>query len=350
MPAQISTILNYENWPEIDKRKWEWRFAQRDRFDDLSIEWSPKTLDLRRRCNSVWLGFLLFTDPAKLSVTPPDRVTADSISVFIAYLRQSCRTPTIYNYVSGLCQVLIKMYPNYDWSWLQIVCSNLKEQWVRKQKPEVLSPALFKCGLRLMETAEYRRQRYGTYDSSLIRRFRDGAMIATLVEAPMRLGPFLQMRLSELVRSNDTLIIHIPAERTKTNYGQDYPLSAALSDYLETYIQEVRPLYVASGSTDILWISDHGPLRYSTVWAIFYKRTRYSLGFPVNPHQFRHASATYLSRTDPENALAARDLLGHADFDMTSDYIQGAQTLGAALGAAEILEKRKQRLFDQSNP
>jgi integrase len=71
------------------------------------------------------------------------------------------------------------------------------------------------------------------------------------------------------------------------------------------------------------------------IYAAVRKRTKRAFGFGVNLHRFRHAAASFWSIHDPANVRGAKDLLGHASFGMTENYIMAQSRLaGRALAHA----------------
>ena len=68
------------------------------------------------------------------------------------------------------------------------------------------------------------------------------------------------------------------------------------------------------------------------------RRTRDALGFPVNPHRFRRAAATFWSSRDPANVRGVKDLLGHMSFDTTEKHYIMAQSRVAGHALARAIE------------
>jgi hypothetical protein len=61
-------------------------------------------------------------------------------------------------------------------------------------------------------------------------------------------------------------------------------------------------------------------------------------GHPIHPHQFRDIAATTLALDRPDQALLARDLLGHSDFRMTEKHDLHTQTAVAGRSNANTIE------------
>ena len=70
------------------------------------------------------------------------------------------------------------------------------------------------------------------------------------------------------------------------------------------------------------------------------KRTEEALGYPVNPHQFRHCAATTIAERTPEAVLSATRILGHSDPKMTQRYshLSSSVLQDAANGVSKYLD------------
>ena len=77
------------------------------------------------------------------------------------------------------------------------------------------------------------------------------------------------------------------------------------------------------------------------IYAAVQRRTREALGFPVNPHRFRHAAATLWSIRDPVNVRGVKDLLGHASFGTTEKYYIMAQSRIAGRALARAIGSKR---------
>jgi integrase len=174
--------------------------------------------------------------------------------------------------------------------------------------------------------------------------YRDGLMIALLALIPLRRRTLAALRIGKrLVKSGDLWALDIPAVDMKTKRALDYPISAELSGRIDLYLNQFRCRIPGAGTHDFLWASRQSrPIVDTSINAIVGRRTRDALGFPVNPHRFRHAAATFWSSRDPANVRGVKDLLGHASFRTTESFYIMAQSrvAGRALARA-IGAKRK---------
>jgi hypothetical protein len=78
-----------------------------------------------------------------------------------------------------------------------------------------------------------------------------------------------------------------------------------------------------------LWPSLHRYKRQMGASGIYTRITRVTkehLGFPVNPHLFRDAAATFITDVAPERAQLSAGALQHTNLQMTKDhYTRGQQ-------------------------
>jgi integrase len=76
---------------------------------------------------------------------------------------------------------------------------------------------------------------------------------------------------------------------------------------------------------------------------IITRRTREALGFPITPHRFRHAAATFWSVHDAKNVRGAKDLLGHSSFGTTENHYNISQSRLAGRKFAMIVDNAAKR-------
>ena len=208
--------------------------------------------------------------------------------------------------------------------------------------PQALSSDLYAIGLRLMDRALAKASALGRLTKSCAVRYRDGLLIATLAEAPMRRGAFSRLQVGEhVIRVGQRWYLTVPAEFTKTKTAQEYELSDRLSRYMSIYLEQIRCEFPGADRHDSLWPYEGRAMTDKMIRRRTVKWTSRALGFPVSPHRFRNAAATFISIADPENIRVAKDLLGHRSFSMTEKhYIDGAQSRIAGRELAALLAER----------
>jgi integrase len=275
-------------------------------------------------------------------MAPADRVTIPAVEEFVECLRANCRDTTIFHCVARLFYALRVLCPEQDWRWIYRLSRRIAVGAEPIRHPQVLSSDLYRAGLRLMDRAEATAVGFGRLTKSGAVRYRDGMMIAALVEAPMRRRPFSQLRLGDTVlKRHGRWSLYVPENLSKTRMALEYGLSERLCRYMEFYLQQIRPAFPGADSHDFLWPHEGRPMGDKMIRRRIIKRTTEALGFPISPHRFRNAAATFVSIADPENIRMTKDLLGHTSFAMTEEhYINSAQSRIAGRELARLLDNK----------
>ncbi len=345
MTSHLNHGLPLAEWPSKDRELWDRVVGGRDLFDEgPAADWSETTRQSLRYAYSLWLGMLSVLDPQSLDLEPAERVTQEAVKEYVESLRINCRDTTIVHCIARLHYVLRAICPEYDWDWIYRLSRRIAAGAEPMQHPQVLSSDLYRVGLRLMDRAQTTAAAQGRMAKSSAIRFRDGLLIAALVEAPMRRRPFSQLRLREtVVKRNGRWILRVPASLSKTKEAQDYGLSERLTAYMDYFLERIRPAFPGAETHDFLWPYEGRPMGDKMIMRRIIKRTTESLGFPVPPHRFRNAAASLVSVADPENIRMAKDLLGHKTFAMTEKhYINAAQSRTAGRELARLLQAGKE--------
>lgn len=341
MTKHINVGLPFELWPREDRRLWSEVFTGTDRYADRSTAaLSITTLYGRRAAYRQWLGFLDLVAPELLDLSPAERVTLTTVEDYVGYLRQNCRETTVSIEIQRLFLVMRALYPSTDWKWVNRICRRIAREARPMKHPEVHTPDLYALGLFLMDSAMEKASHQGITKSCAFR-YRDGFLIALLVEAPIRRGALSRLTIdAHLAKVNRRWLVKVPAKFTKTKIPQDFQLSERLTGYLDAYLHEIRPAFPGADGHSGLWPYIDRPMTDRMIWRRVVKRTRAGLGVAVSPHRFRNAAATFLTMQDPANAYAARDLLGHKSLNMTQKhYVDRAQSRLAGRTLAGILRK-----------
>lgn len=345
MTRHINRSLAFPIWPASDRAAWETCFDSVDLFDDAhGVHLSAATKYGRQAAYGKWLGFIDLFDPAALDLAADQRVTTERIQDYVEYLRENCRDTTVADDLSRLYYVMRMLSPDRNFDWLYRLSRRLARQAVPLQHPPVISADLYALGLRLMDKAKAKVVRAARMTRSAAITYRDGLLIATLVEAPLRRRAFSQLRISEhLHRIGDQWLIMTPPELTKTREPAEYLLSKRVSKEMDLYLDRYRLAFPGAAEHDFLWTYLGRPMTDKMIRRRTIRWTRGWAGGPVSPHRFRRAAANFILEADPENIRMAKDLLGHASFAMTEKhYIDQAQTrlAGRALHTilAQVLE------------
>jgi integrase/recombinase XerD len=192
-----------------------------------------------------------------------------------------------------------------------------------------ISQRLYALGIELMDRAVVSTADAVDVSKSDAFDYRDGLMLALLALVPLRRRTLAALRIGQqLVKSGDLWALDIPAQDIKTR--------RALSRRIDLYLAKFRRRIPGAAQHDGLWPSNQGRLMDDgTIYDTVRRRTFVAFGFPINLHRFRTAAGTFWSVHDPANVRGAKDLLGHASFDMTENYIMAQSRLaGHALARA----------------
>jgi integrase len=347
MQGASNLYLPYAAWPEDDRTRWEAAFqAGIDRFDECgpAAHLAEPTRLTLLYAYARFLAFLSAHDASLLARTPAERLDHKIIEAYVRWQPVSSGDATILFYLRKLRLTLRYICPREDWSWLMAITNRIAARV--KQKPEkhhlVTSETLYALGIKLMDRAVTNAAKKMSMAHALD--FRDGLIIALLALMPLRRRTLAALRIGKhLVQSGERWALDIPAEDIKTKRPLEYPISADLSGRIDLYLNQFRCQIRGAGAHDYLWASSRGqPMHGRGLYSVIRRRTREVLGFPVNPHRFRRAAATFWSSRDPVNVRGAKDLLGHATFSTTEKHYIMAQSRIAGHALARAIEgKRK---------
>jgi integrase/recombinase XerD len=330
-------VLLISDWPVIDHSIW---LARGQGSDLLSAkrpcsDWSAASWRLVEGAYGRWLSFLARRQELNPSTSPGDRVTPSLIQSYVLDARTTNRPTSVEMHVSGLLRALSVLEPERDWSWLRGIAANLSRiaqsngPMARKVIPIV---ELFQLGIEMMTDA------VAVPDQSTIvgARFRDGLMISLLAARPVRLRNLTAIRINRELQARDNgYRLEFRSDETKGHRRIDLSLHPALTEYMELYLRQYRPLLCGGArlrinATDALWISDRGTvLSAAVITQNIAKRTLEGLGVIVRPHHFRRCFATSMAIEDPMHVRAASTILSHANIATTEKHYNRAKTLEA---------------------
>ena len=179
-------------------------------------------------------------------------------------------------------------------------------------------------------------------------RFRDGLLIAFMVENPSRRGVIQAARIgNELVRINRQWRLLVPADHTKTSDREDDPISERLSPYLDLYLTKFRKPFPKSHSHDGLWPSLAGrPMHGKTIMDIFKRQTRRAFGQSICPHRARNAAINFMKMHDTENFDQAQDIIDHLEPRTTEGY-SDHDSLWASREVNKMIERIRCQLQEE---
>lgn len=343
--------LKFEQWPDADRILWQLLTASGHILDEAGrgSHWGLGTRRILMRDYGFWLAFLLAKAVDLEREAPAARVTPDRLRVYILTLRDLAAS-TQAGAIRALAVLMMRSAPESDWRWVKALrrpldAAERAQRGLRKRQRIFASHKLFEAGVHLMELAS--RTEYQSATGRAVA-FRDGLAIALLACRPLRMANLGGLRLGyHLVRSGDGYRIDIPAEETKTGRPIEMFFPEVLLPALCCYLEIHRPLLLAGGVSDRLWIGRWGrPITSEKLGLRISEMTERLLGIRVNPHLFRDAAATTVATVDPEHVHMITPLLGHTTPATAERYYNQARSIEA--GRAHQANIRKLR--DETRP
>ncbi|MEW9804986.1 tyrosine-type recombinase/integrase [Mesorhizobium sp. ZMM04-5] len=166
--------------------------------------------------------------------------------------------------------------------------------------------------------------------------------ITLLAMAPVRIRNLATIRIGQnLVRpKGQTGPFHLifAAGEVKNEEPLEFPLSAQVTAIIETFVHDHRPKLMRGHNHDYLFPGEAGGHKdIKTLGGQITKRIEHEVGLTITPHQFRHAAAALILRTDPGNYEFVRRVLGHRSLATTTRFYIGLESLSAAERFGEIV-------------
>ena len=339
--------LAFDEWPEVDRLTWQHAVSPGDIFGDggEAAHWSEATRRSYIFAYGRWLAFLEQRREFDRSAAPPDRVTRERAVAYVELLKQQVASVTVWSYLSDLHNVLYRLYPEFDWTWLRSIVNRLHQR-ARPSRSIIsrLRPAgeIYQAGLRLMNQAEHHVSGRPLSDSVM---FRDGLMLSMLAACILRVRNFASIEVGRhLQRQSESYALFIEVTTVKNRVPVDTVFPEQLTPLIDLYLKHHRPRLAQGGDTLFLWISSTGrAMKAHHVSHRIAKVTERLFGTPIRPHLFRHCAATSLATTSPELARIIRPLLAHTTNRTAERYYNRARMIDASRRhAATLTELRKQ--------
>lgn len=346
--SRISKLmLRFADWPAEDQTRWQAAFKTGDPFDE-----SGRGAHLQESTRIMWqesyaryLGFLSAQHRNLITRAPEARIDRKLVSEYVTWRRRSCGDMTIAIDLDHLRGALKLISPDTDWSWLLTIIKRIAATAPRKagQYHLVTSDRLYALGIKLMDAAVADVNAAKRLNKAHAFQYRDGLAIALLALIPLRRRTLAALRIGRhLVKTGDLWSLDIPAADTKAGRPLEYPISKKMSERIDVYLERFRRRIPGADKHTSLWASNQGcPMCGMAIYAAVRKRTKKAFGFGVNLHRFRYAAASFWSIQDPANVRGVKDLLGHASFGMTENYVMAQSRLaGRALARAIDVMRR----------
>ncbi len=350
MPAE-RRCLKVDAWPEADCVAWLGLFRQGDLLDGdqgTAVRWSDATIHKYRRGYGRWLDFLSQTGRLDADGSPGDRVTRATVKAYLEHLQQSCAPYTVYTRLAELCSTIRAMEPDGDCSWLQGAVGRLGHTARQHAgvKDTVSSVRLFDWSLA--ELSALASGVTGTGSSiGEVARYRNILMIGLLSARPIRLRNLAMIEIGRhLTRRGSGYDLVFGPDETKTGTPIETSLPEGLTESMDFYIEQVRPILARGDETTRLWLNQYGtPMKEHGLYMQIVKVTERDFGHRVNPHRFRDCVATTIAVEDAEHAQIIAPILGHTTMRTAERHYNQARQLDAARDYQSQILSLRQRLI-----
>ncbi len=151
---------------------------------------------------------------------------------------------------------------------------------------------------------------------------RDRAILETLYATGMRVSELTNLTLGEL-----HLDVHLVQPRGKGDKERIIPIGEAAQDWLERYLNTVRPQQLANRpQSKYVFLNAHGrQLTRQAIWQLIkWGAQQANITKSVTPHTIRHSFATHLLEHGADLRVV-QALLGHSDITTTQIYTHVSQ-------------------------
>lgn len=331
----VKNTLPFEEWPEKLQADWQLAVQSGNFLEDAGAiaHWKASTQKSTKYAVGHFLG-QEFRHPWHL-LSLPELALDDRIDFWILRLSKTHSARSIATMLGKLQLVCNAIYPQHNWSYLKNRHRHFEKEAEPSIKAHRMVPAhaLLELGYKLMKNVHHLPPK----EQPVI--FRDGLMIALLASRPIRRRNLAAIRIgTHLVNRNEQWHLQFSKEETKNRRHLAFPWPTHLVHYLEVYLEKYRPKFPCADEHDGLWASyKKGALKSEGVYDRVVLHTKAEFGHSVNPHLFRDCAATTLVTEKPEQALAAKNLLGHAKLETTEKYYLQGQTLDGVRQYQQLL-------------
>ncbi len=146
--------------------------------------------------------------------------------------------------------------------------------------------------------------------------FRNRTILELLYSTGLRISELVGLKLENI--NLDMALIKVMGKGSKE---RTIPLNDYALEYLNKYINEVRPRLLKKVQTDYLFLNNHGKvLSRQAVFLMIKKRaSEIGLNKNISPHTLRHSFATHMLSNGADIRFI-QELLGHSDVSTTEIY------------------------------
>jgi integrase len=164
---------------------------------------------------------------------------------------------------------------------------------------------------------------------------------------PGRVGTLSKIHLTKnIVRSGhgrtERVFLHFVAGEIKTNVPVDVELPPHLVAFLDLFLTRYRHLLLGAPSEYLFPARNGGPRSCSTIYRSVTSITRRFVGVPINPHLFRHLTATMFLERRPGDYETVRRTLTHTSLDQAHQSYIAVDDRAAVRRFDEVILEAKE--------
>jgi integrase len=166
--------------------------------------------------------------------------------------------------------------------------------------------------------------------------------VAILTVAPIRLGNLVRTRLDETLTKpggiDEPYWLVFPHYDVKNRETLQFPLDRRLTDLIDEYIHDFRPVLLRRSNEAWLFPGESGDFKTPNMFSTqITDRIQKAIGLRISVHQFRHAAAAIFLKHRPGEYEIVRRLLGHRSIQTTIRFYCGLETIQASRIYGEIV-------------
>ena len=169
--------------------------------------------------------------------------------------------------------------------------------------------------------------------------------IAIETFAPVRLRNLVSIELGQnLIKPgglNTPFWLAFPDYDVKSNVPLDFRFDEPLTDLIDEYIHEFRPMLLRGSNSSWLFPGENGEHKNSQLLSDqITERIQKTVGLRITPHQFRHAAGAIYLKHHPGDYETVRRLLGHKNIQTTIKYYCGLETIAATEQFGKLIREQ----------
>ena len=169
--------------------------------------------------------------------------------------------------------------------------------------------------------------------------------IRILTYAPIRIGNLVDISLETNLIRPDGLDgpywLQFQGYDVKNEIDLTYPFSKEVTRFIECYIDEFRPILLRGSNSPLLFPGGKGDgaaKLTTTLSEQIAGLTNRELGLRITAHQFRHAAAAIILKSQPGNYELVRRILGHRNIQTTTGFYVGLETIESSKQFGELIQ------------